>query len=218
MKNISYILGTKAWARVDPCPLFRHTHNAFIYLAYALLVGSLTDHQKLEIASVLSQHETDTSIKRVGTEIEPSHDEVLGFMLISWIIGTKHVEELFLKLLKEGFRVGTTSRKDYYFMGIERFLWFRAFAHAVVNYKPSLIDECLYAVWMIAGALSKDKGTTPYLKRWCTIPVMHKYAIASLGIAAFRFAMKRRGKILAVDIAIDTGVPEMADFSMGQTY
>lgn len=217
-KNISFLQGTKAWDECDDLPLFRHTNNAFIYLSYILSVGSITPSQKEKVSQLLEEHLTKECIRVVGSEKEPSHDEIMGYMIISKIIGSDHAYRLWLRLQQTGFRIGRESRENYEYRGIDRFIWFRPFSSAIVDHVPSLTDKILYFVWMIAGALSKDKGTTPYLKRWVTMQFLHKYAIPSLGITVFKLAMKHKGRILPVDLAINTGVEEVASFSEGFTY
>ena len=217
-KNISYLQGTNAWLGSDTLPLFRHTNNAFIYLSYILSVGSVTGNQKNAINHLLEEHLTKDSIRVVGSEKEPSHDEVMGYMIISKLIGSDHAYRLWLRLQQNGFRIGSKTREDYEFRGIDRFIWFRAFSSSIVDHNPALVDQVLYFVWMLAGAFNKDKGTTPYLKRWVTMQFMHKYAIPALGIAVFKLAMKYRGRILPVDLAINTGVKEVASFSEGFNY
>jgi hypothetical protein len=219
MNNLRDFYGTKAWSLYYQTPTFPFTHNAWIYLAYALACTDSVEPEEVSRISKLLAAHLGKPIKRVSTDIDPSHDELIGYMYVSRYFGfTGLSESVYQYMQNTGFRMGEETRNQYEFRGEDRFISVRAIMSAMTNRKCALTDELLYCAWVIAGAFSFDGGSGPYLKRWITFECMSKQKFAPLAISIFKLSMAIRKKSLPKDLALESGVSEFEKYAEGLRY
>jgi len=214
MAQIDVLIGSDAWSDKWDLPTFPLTNNGWLYCAYALKMvrkdPNFTNRVPLVIAVknlFITNRVAPGLYKRIESDIDVSHDELLGMGYLSYEYGYQEAVDILNYLKRKNWVYDVQGDDPWYKRWVYRISDIPAFMKQVGSpwylklgkrsYGPNLIDQIRYALTVFFRARSKDPGMSHHLRTWITSDILSEYTICNWAIKYWKRKLKERNISLA---------------------